>query len=127
MARARSRAARHPARVVKAVRNTTGPWAHWLRIDAVEDEAQGEARAAARRARRGEIDGQTIRVTSDHVKALTVCLSSEALDLTKPVEVVWNGKSEFKRIVTPSLTTLLSIAGEKFDWSAVYEASLPLK
>jgi poly(3-hydroxybutyrate) depolymerase len=119
--------ARHPAHVVKAVRNRQGPWAHWIRIDGVEKEVDGEAHVAPVARVEGKIEGQTVRITSEHVKALTVCLSSEAVDLTKPVEVVWNGKSELEGTVTPSLATLLSIAGEKVDWSAVYEASVPLK
>ena len=119
--------ARRPARVVKALRNTQGPWAYWLRVDAVEDEADGKAVTPTVARVEGKIEGQTVTVTTEKVSALTVCLSSESLDLTKPVEVVWNGKSRFKRIVTPSLATLLTIAGEKADYAAPYEASVPLK
>jgi poly(3-hydroxybutyrate) depolymerase len=118
---------RYPARVVKAVRNTTGPWAYWIRIDAIEDEGATKAGPPPTARVEGEIEGQTVRVTSEHVKALTVCLSSERFDLAKPVEVVWNRKTEHKGVVVPSLKTLLSIAGEKCDASALYEASVALK
>ena len=66
-------------------------------------------------------------MTSEHVKALTVCLSSERFDLTKPVEVLWNKRTEHKGVVAPSLKTLLLIAGEKCDASALYEASIAVK
>jgi hypothetical protein len=118
---------RHPERVVKSVRNGRGPWAHWLRIDAVEEEAEGKAGVATVARVEGKVEGQTVKVVSEKVKALTVCLSSERIDLTKPVDVVWNGKSQFKRIVTPSLTTMLTIAGEKVDTTALYEVAIPLK
>lgn len=118
---------RNPARVVKAVRNTLGPWAYWLRIDAIEDEGKGDAAGPPTARVEGEIEGQTVRVTSEHVKSLTVCLSSERFDLTKPVEIVWNKKTAHRAVVTPSLKTLLLIAGEKCDAAALYEASVALK
>ena len=118
---------RHPDHVVKAVRNTTGPWAYWIRIDAIEDEGKTAAGGPPTARVEGVIDGQTVRVTSEHVRSLTVCLSSERFDLSKPVEVVWNKKTEHKGVVVPSLRTLLSIAGEKCDASALYEASVALK
>ena len=116
-----------PAHVVKAVRSEKGPWAHWIRIDAVEGAADGQAATAPVARVEGRIEGNRVEVTSERVKALTVCLSSERLDLESPVEVVWNGKTQFKRIVTPSLTTMLSIAGEKVDFAALYEATIALK
>ena len=47
---------------MKAVRNTTGPWAYWIRIDAVEDEGKTAAGGPPTARVEGEIEGQTVRV-----------------------------------------------------------------
>jgi hypothetical protein len=119
--------ARYPRRVSKSVRNTSGPWCSWLRIDAVEEETKGIAGGRPAAGVDGEVEGQTIRVFSDRVTALTVCLSSDMVDLAKPVEILWNGKSVHKGVVKTSAATLFEIAGAKCDWSATFEAAVALK
>src|SRR5207248_1855522 len=69
---------RFPKRVAKALRNTSEPWAHWLRVDALDAEGGPKAGEMPTASVAAEVvvdgDAQTIRVTSEHVKALTVCV-----------------------------------------------------
>jgi dienelactone hydrolase len=117
---------RRPKRVSKSLRNTSGPWCAWIRVDAVEEEGKGQAEDPPSAGVDAEVEGQTVRIHGDRVKALTLCLSGEMLDLGKPVTVVWNGKRVHEGVVEQSLATLLEIAGEKCDWSATYEAAIRL-
>ena len=116
-----------PRRVSKSVRNTLGPWASWIRIDAIDEEGKGAANGPPTAGVDAEIAGQTIRVFSDRVTALTVCLSAEMLDLAQPVEIIWNGKTVHSAVVKPNLATLFEIAGEKCDWAATFDATVSLK
>lgn len=117
---------RAPRRVSKSVRNTLLPWAAWLRIDAIEKEGPGDAASPPTAGVDGEIDGQTIRLHSEGVRRITVCLSDDLVDLSKPVEVVWNGKSAFQGTVARSPAAMFELVGEKADWSAVYAARIEL-
>jgi dienelactone hydrolase len=114
---------RYPRRVSKAVRGASGPWCSWLRIDDLDERKDDEPPAGVD----GVVDGQTVRVHSDGVKALTVGLSGDMLDLGKPVEIVWNGKKVHAGVVKPSAATLFELAGDKCDWAATLEASVPLR
>lgn len=121
---------RYPKRISKSVRNTLGPWVSWIRIDAIDEEGAGKAGVKPTAGVDAEISGQTIRVYSEHVAALTVCLSSEMLDLSQPVDIVWNGKPldrDPKELVKPSLVTLFELAGEKADWSVTFAATVKLR
>lgn len=59
----------------------------------------GEAGRAPVAMLRGDVVGQEVRITSDGVSRLTLCLSSELVDLDQPVTVVWNDKEKLQRIV----------------------------
>jgi dienelactone hydrolase len=118
---------RYPRRISKSVRNTLNPWRAWLRIDAVDEEAKGSATAPMPFGADGEVEGQTVRVFTEGVRALTVHLSSDLVDLAKPVQVVWNGKIVHDGPVRASAATLFEVAGDKCDWTATFEAAIPLR
>jgi len=120
----------YPARISKSLGSLTGGgWAFWLRVDALEREDSGKAHP--QRVATGGIDavieGQTVRLYSEGVRRVTVCFAAELLDLEKPVEVLWNGKSVHSGKLRPSLEAALTIAAEKCDWSALFPAFLALE
>jgi hypothetical protein len=118
---------RYPRRISKSVRNTSAPWCAWLRIDAIETEGKRDATDPPTAGVDAEVDGQSIRLFSDGVTALTVGLSSDLVDLGKPVTITWNGKVVHDGVVAPSVAGLFERVGEKCDWTATLEAAVSLK
>lgn len=118
---------RYPKRVSKSLQTTQDGWCYWIRIDKIEDEGTGKAGEKPKAGIDGEIDGQTIRLFSEGVTRVTLCLASEMVDLKKPVSVTWNGKTVFEGPVTGSVGTMLDLVYEKTDWKETFEAAIEVK
>lgn len=118
---------RYPRRVSKSVQTTRDGWCYWIRIDRIEDAGTGRAGAPPKAGIDAEIDGQAILLFSEGVKQVTLCLSSEMVDLERPVTVVWNGTTVFDGSVTRSLATMLDFVYDKTDWKGTFESALELK
>ncbi len=119
----------YPKRVSKALSNLSeGGFAYWLRVDKLAREDQGKA-SSSRNPTGGidaELDGQTINLYSEGVERVTLCLSSEMLDLESAVQVNWNGNSVHDDKLRPSAATLLELVAAKGDWRGTFEAKLEL-
>ncbi|MCE9635914.1 MAG: hypothetical protein K8T90_09430 [Planctomycetes bacterium] len=63
----------------------------------------------------GTIDGQTVRVTSEHVAKLDVLLATPMLDFTKSVRIELNGKKAFEGKLTPDPRAALDCALRRGD------------
>jgi predicted esterase len=117
----------YPKKIAKCVQTTKSPWCYWLRIDEIAKSGTGEAGSPATAKIGAEINGQDIAITSDGVERVTLCLSSELVDLSKPVNVNWNGASVHSGVVQRDFARCVQLAVEKVDWIGVFEAALELK
>ena len=125
----------HPARVSWEVEQGS-PYtrAHWVRIDEL-GPTQGDRRFAPSLLLdaglfSGRIDaereGNTIRIESAGVRRFTVLLSEDALDLDRPVQVVWNGSVVFHAGVRRDAAVLARWAAEDDDRTMLYQAELTI-
>jgi dienelactone hydrolase len=69
-------------------------------------------------------DGNTITLTTRGVKQTTLLLSPDAIDFSKPVSVLANGRSVFQGRVRKDLKTLLTWAARDNDRTMLYGAAL---
>jgi len=118
---------RYPRRISKSLQTTQDGWCYWVRIDELAKEGTGRANEPPTAGLDAEIEGQEVRLFSEGVERVTLCLASEMLDLGKPVKVTWNGKEVFQGQPVRSLEVLLTLAAAKTDWKATFEAALALK
>jgi predicted esterase len=116
-----------PASVVKVAGTRANPWAHWLRLDALEKEGDGEANSPPTARAEARIEGQTITVTSAGVAELSLWLTAELLDLAQPVTVTWNGATVHAGPVERSARTAAAAALERCDWRILPESVLELR
>jgi pimeloyl-ACP methyl ester carboxylesterase len=106
---------------------------YWLSTTAVKDVCLNDAsewkneRAAA--TLQGHItEGNQIHLNVRGVKDVTIWLSKDMIDFTKPLTVRLNGGvALMNRKVTPSLTTLLEDLYERGDCQRLYWAKLPFR
>ena len=110
-----------PKRIVWRQDDVTHPRYYWLAVDEANAKAGAELRA--------EIDGQTIRLTSDDVQAATVLLNDEMLDLDKPVQVVVDDRTAFEGVIPRTIGTLARSLDERGDPAMLFSgsANVPLK
>jgi len=118
---------RYPKRVSKSLQTAKDGWCYWIRIDRLDAEGTGKADQPPKGRIDGEIQGQSIRLSSEGVVGVTLCLASEMVDLDQPVTVTWNGKTVFEGKVERSLLTMLDLVYDKTDWKQTFEAALELK
>jgi predicted esterase len=118
---------RDPARVVKILGTLENPWAHWLRVDRLAEATTGQAKARPTASVRGRIDGQRVELTSEGVRALSLWLTRERVDLAQEVEVVWNGRTVQRRVPEPSFSVALEAALERCDWATLPAARIELR
>jgi predicted esterase len=117
----------YPKSVSKSLQTLASPWCHWIRVDELERPGDGVARTPPTAQVSATIEGQTIRIDSEGIERLTVCLASELVDLAQPVRVVWNEQPAFEGELEPCFATALELACEKVDWRAVYVATIELE
>jgi predicted esterase len=103
------------------------PWCGPIRVDELEKTGDGKASTKPTAGVDVVIEGQSVRLHSEGVRALTLVLSSEEVDLANSVDVTWNGKRVHSGPIAPDVATLLWAAGETCDWSATREARLTLR
>lgn len=118
---------RHPKLVSKSLGTLASPWAHWLRVDALAKEGDGRAGTKDLAGIDGEIEGQRVRLHASGVRAATLALSSERIDLAQPVIVEWNGKVVHEGRLEPGARALFETLASKGDWLGAAEATLALK
>lgn len=64
----------------------------------------------------GRISGNTIEITATHCEAVDIRLSSAAMDWTKPITLIYNGKRRFTGALSPGIATLLLSAYEVWEF-----------
>ncbi|MCC6408966.1 MAG: hypothetical protein IT453_17530 [Planctomycetes bacterium] len=124
---AKSKREAHPARVAKHLLTLEAPWCHWLRVDELEKPGDGRAGSKPVAFVEGAIEGGRVTLSSRGVKRLTLALDGELLDLSEPLDVVWNGKSVHSGPVAKDFETTVEFALEKADWRALYAGKLELR
>ncbi len=73
------------------------------------------------------VDGQTILLTSNEVRKITLGLAPELLHLSQRVRVEWNGKTVHEDSVEPDFAAGLALAVGQAEWKAFFAAVLRLK
>jgi pimeloyl-ACP methyl ester carboxylesterase len=125
----------YPTPVDHTFRHVHQGRAYWLEAEAWQGESwdteqveirrlPGESRAQAfgREVRsrlgrlQGSIEGQTIRVDTQHVAELTVWVGDEGRDWTRPVTLVQDGKRVFRGRLKPDLLLALTQAARTRDF-----------
>jgi predicted esterase len=112
--------------------------AHWLVIDRLGD-ASGSAQALPdlnqfarfpRQGRSGRVElvreGNTVRLTTRGVSGITLLLSPDAFDFSRPVTVEADGRQLFQGSVTKSLATLMKWAARDNDRTMLFGAEVTL-
>lgn len=117
----------YPVRISKNLQTLRSPWAYWLRVDELEDELDGKAGNAPSGGIDAELVEQTVHLYSEGVRRVTLGFSAEMLDLERPIEVVWNGKTVHEGLLERNFGTTLELAVEKCDWRGSFAASLSLR
>jgi predicted esterase len=117
----------YPKKIAKALQTTRVPWCYWVRVDELSKTGPGQAGAAPTAVVTAEVNGQAITIASEGVKALTMCLSSELVDLSKPVTITWNGVKKHDGLVGRDFGTAVELAIEKVDWRGTFEAVVELR
>lgn len=117
----------YPKRFERHLQTAKQPWCHWLRIDTMAKGGSGEAGQPPVAMVRAEVLGQEVRITSQGVSKLTLCLARELVDLELPVKVVWNDKEKLDRLVERDFASTLALALEKADWRGTFDVALELR
>lgn len=73
---------------------------------------------------RGEVKGQELTVRRKGVGDLTVWLSDELIDLSKPLRLTVSGRKVFEGVLAPSLAICLQEAARTFDFDRLRWAGL---
>ena len=71
--------------------------------------------------------GNTVKATTRGVAELTLLLSPDVFDLSRPVRVETNGRVAFEGIAPPSVATLAKWAARDNDRTMLFGAELPVK
>lgn len=117
----------YPKKIARNFQTLAQPWCYWIRASTLSKTGPGEAGKPPTAKLGAEIVGQEVRITSEGVKAIELCLSSELVNLSEPVVVIWNGDKKLDRVLERDFAKAAEIALEKCDWRAVFEASVPLR
>ena len=117
----------YPVRVAKSVQTLRQPWCYWVRIERIAKEGSGEAGSPMTASLEAVREGQAIRVTSKGVEELTLALSSDMLDLERPVTVTWNERKAFEGSPKRDFARCAAVALEKVDWRGTFEAFVELR
>jgi predicted esterase len=116
-----------PRRVAKALTTLASPWCYWVRIDEIEKAGAGKAGAPPAATLEAAVNGQTITLTTVGVRRLTLALSSELVDFTKPMNVQWNGKPAFTGLPPRDLAKAMALMLERADWRMSFDGAVSLK
>jgi hypothetical protein len=75
----------------------------------------------------GTITGNTIALQTQGVRALTILVSSDQLDLTSEIVVTANGAECFRGTVATSTETMLRHYAQDWDRSMIYDAEITVR
>ncbi len=117
----------YPKKLARNLQTLTQPWTYWIRVDDLAKSGAGKAGQKPTASLSAEIVDQEVRIVSEGVDKLTLCLSRELLDLSKPVKVVCNGATKLERVLERDFAKTLEIALEKCDWRGAFECAVELK
>jgi len=116
-----------PKHVRRAISTMNQPYAYWITVTKLEKDGDGRAVSAQAATIDAQIDGQSVQITSAGIDAIELSLDSELLDVTKPVDVVWNGKKSHSGVIEPSFASAVELALAKSDVRGVGPARLALR
>ncbi|HTF86950.1 MAG TPA: hypothetical protein VK843_00980 [Planctomycetota bacterium] len=119
--------AKYPKRSAKAFETLEDPWCGSLSVEELDALGDGKAQTRPTANIEVEIEGQNVKLTSKGVKRATLYLSRELLDVSKPIEVTWNGKSAFKGTPERDFMIALLAALDRADWTETYECAIELR
>jgi hypothetical protein len=107
------------------------PWtAQQLLVAPAPTEDVGVAAAALLKQKfaflAGEIEGQTIRITSRRCDRIELRLSAELVDLDQPVTIFLDGTKRFDGKVKPKLATLLECARADWDFQRLWPVRMTI-
>lgn len=74
----------------------------------------------------GRIEGQAIHVQSHRCAKIELLLSGELIDLDKPVEIYLDGTRRYEGSAKPTITTMLEVANEDWDFKRLWPARFEL-
>lgn len=117
----------YPKKLVRNLQTLRQPWCYWIRVDELKREGTGAANQKPTAKLSAEIVDQEVRITSEGVEKLTVCLSRELVDLAKPVKLVCNGATKFERVLERDFVRAVELALEKCDWRGLFDVAVELK
>lgn len=75
----------------------------------------------------GQIEGQTIRITARHAARFELLLHDELIDLDEPIGVQINGRKTRTYELQPSVSDLLAVAAETWDFHRPCRVRLVLR
>ena len=107
-----------PKKVVWRQDDVTHTRFYWLAVPPAEAKAKNKIVA--------EVDGQTILLTGDVPKGVTLRLSDELLDLNRPLQVSVNGRETFRGRVPRRAEVIRESLMERADPSSAATAKLTL-
>lgn len=112
----------YPKSIAKNLKTLAQPWCYWARLDEIERAGTGAANEPPTATFAASVEGQTITITSKGVSKVTLGLSRELVDLSKPVTISWNGRKAFEGAPKRDFARALETAAEKADWRGTFEA-----
>lgn len=74
----------------------------------------------------GRIEGQTITIETTRTTHVELRLGPELIDLTQPIEIIWNGRKRVSVLPKPKIATMLEIAYEDWEFKHLYPVRLIL-
>ena len=95
---------------------------HWLRLHPLPTDAPEDRKVQSERAEVKK--GNTLAITAENAKRLTLYLHPKMVDFSVPVKVVVNGHTVFEKKVEPDLATMLELVREFDDRGRVFWAKL---
>jgi predicted esterase len=117
----------YPKKLAHNLQTLAQPWCYWIRVDELAKNGTGKAGQTPTATLSAEIVDQEVRIACEGVEKLTLCLSREMLDLSKPVKVVCNGATKLERVLERDFARAVELALEKCDWRGAFECAVELK
>lgn len=115
-----------PKHVRRALSTTKQPYAYWVTVTKLDKEGDGRAVSGPVATLDAIVEGQKVTITSKGIASLELSLASELLDVTMPVEVVWNEKPVHSGPVETDFAAAVRLALAKADPRGVGSAHLAL-
>lgn len=95
---------------------------YWLAEAVIPMPAPNEKRKPAKIV--AQVEGQTIRLTTEDVQKLTIRLRDELLSLDKPIQISNNGKTVFEGNIQRSVLNIMKTLNERHDSGLCFDAEI---